>query len=173
MENNNYNPNNQNNQQPQYNQAPNQQYYQQPQYNQQNYQQPQYNQAPNQQYYQQPQYGMPAYVPQRSIVTCIILTIVTCGIYGIYWMYTLTEDLNAISRDPSAQSGGMVILLSLVTCGIYSLIWLYKQGDTIDRIKTARGIYSTNTGLIYLVLSLFGVGIVSYALMQDSINKLN
>ncbi len=168
MENNNYNPNNQNNyQQPQHQQAPNQQ----------NYQQPQYQQAPNQQYYQPPQYQQaPVYqnsfVPQRSIVTCIILSIVTCGIYGIYWMYTLAEDVKAMSGDPSAPSGGMVILLTLITCGIYGYIWMYKQGETLDRIKSSRGMYSTNSGIIYLVLSILGLGIVSYALMQDSINKL-
>ena len=64
----------------------------------------------------------------------------TCGIYGLYWLYTLTEDVNKLTGDPNATSGGIVILLSLVTCGIYSWYWLYKQGERLDQIKTARGI---------------------------------
>lgn len=33
-------------------------------------------------------------VPERNFVTFIILTIITCGIYGIYWWYTLITDVN-------------------------------------------------------------------------------
>ena len=102
----------------------------------------------------------------------IILTIVTCGLYAIYWMFTLTEDLNTLSGDTTAVSGPVTILLSLVTCGIYTYFWMYKQGETIDRLKTNRGMSSSYTGLVYLGLCFFGLGIVAYALMQDSINKL-
>jgi hypothetical protein len=92
--------------------------------------------------------------------------------HGKAIVYTLTEDVNALSGDPSATSGGMVILLSLVTCGIYTWIWLYKQGDVLDRIKASRGIPSSNSGLVYLLLAFFGLGIVSYGLMQNEINNL-
>ncbi|MHB8159701.1 MAG: DUF4234 domain-containing protein [Thermoleophilia bacterium] len=33
-------------------------------------------------------------VPERNFVTFLILSIVTCGIYGIYWLYTLINDPN-------------------------------------------------------------------------------
>jgi len=42
-------------------------------------------------------------VEQKSIALCIILSLITCGIYGLYWMYTLTEDVNAISGDTNAS----------------------------------------------------------------------
>ena len=36
----------------------------------------------------------------RSIPLCIILSIVTCGIYMLYWFVVLTDDLNyASGRD--------------------------------------------------------------------------
>ena len=59
----------------------------------------------------------------------------TCGIYGLYWLYTLTEDVNKLTGDPNATSGGIVILLSLVTCGIYSWYWLYKQANVWIRSR--------------------------------------
>ena len=43
-------------------------------------------------------------IQQRNIALCIILSIVTCGIYGWYWLYTMTEDTNRLSRDPGATS---------------------------------------------------------------------
>ena len=111
-------------------------------------------------------------VEQRSIVTYIILTIVTCGIFGIYWFVCLTNDVNTVSGDINGTSGGVAVLLSIVTCGIYGLYWAYKQGDKIDFAKRQRGVPSTNTGIMYLLLSVFGLGIVAYGMMQDELNRL-
>lgn len=112
-------------------------------------------------------------IQKRSIATCIILTIITCGIYGLYWFVVLADDTNRLLEDPQNQtSGGTALLLSIITCNIYGLYWMYKQGEKIDRIKTARGMYSSNSGILYLILSLVGFSIISYALMQDELNKL-
>ena len=110
--------------------------------------------------------------PERSLGMAILLTIVTCGIYGLYWMYTLTEDSNKISGDPNPTSGGMVILLGIITCGIYSLFWIYKRGEIIDRFNMQRGLPDGNNAIIYLLLAVFGFGIVSYALLQNELNKI-
>lgn len=110
-------------------------------------------------------------VQRREIAVCIILSLITCGFYSIYWFICLTDDTNYITGHQDT-SGGMAFLLSLITCRIYSLYWMYKQGEKLDNAKTAHGIPSSNSGILYLVLDVFGFGIVSYALMQDSINKL-
>lgn len=111
-------------------------------------------------------------IEKKNIALCIIFSIITCGIYGLYWIYTLTEDTKKLANNPEGTSGGMVILFSLITCGIYSLYWLYKQGDYIDRVKRERGIPSSNSGLIWMLLAIFGLSIISYALMQNEINDL-
>lgn len=108
---------------------------------------------------------------QRSIVVCILLTIVTCGIYSIYWMIKLNDELNATAGKPEATSGGLVFLFTLITCGIYGYYWYYKMGENVDAIKTSKGLMSNNSGIIYLVLGLLGLGIVNYCLMQDTLNK--
>ena len=33
-------------------------------------------------------------IERRNIAVCIVLTLVTCGIYGIYWIVCLTNDVN-------------------------------------------------------------------------------
>lgn len=124
-----------------------------------------------------PQYTPPTppvgYGPQKqNIALCIILSIVTCGIYMYYWLYRMTEDTKLLNNDPNATSGGMVVLLSLVTCGIYLYYWMYKQGESIDAAKNARGVASSNSGILYLILSLVGLSIVSLALMQNEINTM-
>ena len=111
-------------------------------------------------------------IPQRNIALCIIFSLITCGIYGLYWLYTMTEDTNRLSGNPNATSGGMVILFSLITCGIYLWYWMYKRGEILDQVKTARGLQSSNSGVLYLILSILGLSIVSYALIQNELNNL-
>jgi len=109
-------------------------------------------------------------VKERSVALSIVLTLVTCGIYAIYWFVVLTDDLNQLS-DPSNQynetSGIVSFLLTLITCGIYGLYWAYKQGEKIDRMKQS----NSSSGILYLILQFIGLGTVAYALMQNEINK--
>ena len=97
----------------------------------------------------------------------IPLAIITCGIYGIYWMIKLNDEVNYLSGETQATSGVVVFLLGIVTCGIYLFYWLYKMGERCDRIKGM----NSSSGILYLILGLFGLSIVSYCLMQDTINK--
>src|SRR5947209_2762691 len=66
--------------------------------------------------------GVQGFIGQeRSIGMCILLTLVTCGIYGIVWMYQIGTDLkNVLGRDE--PNPGLDIILSLVTCGIWGLV---------------------------------------------------
>jgi hypothetical protein len=43
---------------------------------------------------------------------------------------------------------------------------MYKMGERLDRVTG-----KSNTGIMYIILSLVGLGIVSYSLMQDTLNK--
>ena len=109
---------------------------------------------------------------KKNIVACIILTFVTCGFYGIYWLYCMISDINTISGDPDSMSPIVVILLSFVTCGIYLLFWVYKAGALLDQKAVESGRASESRAMIYLILTLFFLGIVTCVLMQDSINTI-
>ena len=106
-------------------------------------------------------------VTKRNIVVAILLSFVTCGIYSIYWFIKLTDEVNALTRTENGTSGGVAFLLTLVTCGIYGYIWAYKMGDKLDKFEAT----SSSRGIIYLILCFFGLGIVTYALIQDTLNK--
>lgn len=110
-------------------------------------------------------------IEQRNIAVCIILSLVTCGIYGIYWIYKLNDEINEVSGR-NGTSGGMVILFSLITCGIYAIYWYYQMGAAIDELRARRNYPSSSCAILYLVLSLFGLSIVSLALMQNELNMV-
>ena len=109
-------------------------------------------------------------VQERNIALCIILSLVTCGIYGLYWFVCLTEDTNAAANE-EGTSGVLALVLTIVTCGIFGLYWAYKRGELLDKAKVNRGMPASNGGVLYLILYIFG-GIIAYALIQNELNKL-
>lgn len=111
-------------------------------------------------------------VQKREIVTCILLSLLTCGIYGIIWFIHLTDDVSKVNGDTNATSGGLAFLLTLLTCGIYSHFWAYQMGQKLYSAKTKAGMSATDNSVLYLVLNLFGLGIVNYCLIQNELNEM-
>lgn len=111
--------------------------------------------------------GSTSGITPRSILLAIVFSYLTCGIYMFYWIYKLNEEINQISGEPGT-SGGLVILLGIVTCDIYNFYWSYKMGEKCDHIK---GDNDGISHILYMVLTICGLGIVSLALMQDTVNK--
>lgn len=103
---------------------------------------------------------------RREIALSIVLTIITCGIYGLYWIAKVQDDSLEISKE-EGTSGGMVVLLSIITCGIYFLFWMYNLGKRIDKIAENP---DGSSNIIYLILTICGLGIVSLCLAQNELN---
>lgn len=109
---------------------------------------------------------------ERNIATAIILSIVTCGIYAIYWFIVMTDEVKAAAKDTQIASGGVAFLLTLVTCGIYGIYWAYKMGELTAKAQADRGLPVKNNSVLYLVLELIGFGIIVYALVQSDLNQM-
>ena len=111
-------------------------------------------------------------ITKRDIAVAVILSIVTCGIYGLYWFVVLSEDVNTLTDDHST-SGATALILSIVTCGIFGIYWIYKLGKRVIDYERAHGEENVDESIIvlYVVLQVFGWGIVTYALLQDKLNK--
>lgn len=64
----------------------------------------------------------------RSIGMYILLSIVTLGIYNLYFVYAIAQDMNIVCEGDGEKTEGLLvfILLGMVTCGIYTWIWYYK-----------------------------------------------
>ncbi|MGI9515872.1 MAG: DUF4234 domain-containing protein [Pirellulaceae bacterium] len=107
-----------------------------------------------------------------NIAVGIILTIITCGIYGLFWQYKQMAALNDFLGHKEYDFW-MWFLLSIITCGIFAMYYEYKMADSINQVKQGRGRHADpNLPLICLFLSIFGLGIVSLAIQQNEINLL-
>lgn len=99
-----------------------------------------------------------------------MLSIITGGIYAIYWMYLLVKNVRALKQDNSSCTGEMLCLLFVP---FYALYWWYTRGNDVKSLLDARDYHISSTGTLYLVLSIFGLGIVAMAIMQNDFNALS
>lgn len=109
---------------------------------------------------------------QINIPLAIIFTILTCGLYSIYWQYMLVEELNQKSGSEKF-SPGTVILLTIITCGIYMIYWFYNVGKTLEYIPQKGNFKPEDKSTIFLLLSIFGLSIVGFAILQNDLNSMN
>lgn len=110
-------------------------------------------------------------INKRNVVTSILLSIITCGIYAIYWFITMTDDVSRANDNPDF-SGVKAFLFTIITCGIYSIYWYYKMGKELYEAGQKHNVDISDNSVVYLILGIFGLGIVAYCLIQTDLNKL-
>lgn len=108
-------------------------------------------------------------INKRNIGVCILLSIITFGIYGIYWTYLLVKNTRSIQKNTDSCTGEM---LCLILVPFYSLYWWYTRGEKVKIEFSEHNYNTTGNGVVYLVLAIFGLSIVSMAIMQNDFNSL-
>lgn len=111
-------------------------------------------------------------LPERNIVVCILLSLITCGIYSIYWFIVMTDESNMVSDDQTT-SGGMAFLFTIITCGIYFYYWNYKMGQKLHQAGQKYNKPIGDNSIVYLLLSIFGLGIINYCIIQSDLNRFS
>ena len=114
----------------------------------------------------------------RSLVTVILLSIITCGIYGIIFWWGYINDLNTACGNDGQESPNYIvlILLSIITCSIYYYYWLYKQANRIQATAQAYGIPCQENGttiLLWEIVGMFVCGIGALIGTHIMIKNLN
>jgi len=125
---------------------------------------------------QEPYRPQPFDEPQRarriSIPVYLLLTLVTLGLWNLYWNYRQMRECNHL-LGRREFSWPVWFLLSLLTCGLYHLYYQYKMGAAIVEIERARGmIVNEDLALLSLLAALFGVGVVADCIHQHELNKI-
>jgi hypothetical protein len=101
-------------------------------------------------------------VKKRGLVGVILLSMITGGIYGLYWYYKLAQDVNSICDGDGKKTGGLLklILLGLITFGIYDFVWLYKLGNRLQDNAKKYGLSFKESGGTVLLWLIFGSFII-------------
>ncbi len=107
----------------------------------------------------------------RSIALGIIFSLLTCGIYSLYWQYKQMVTLNAWLGRTNYRFW-LWFFLSILTCGIFGIYYEYKMAAGINEVQANNGLLVSNyLPVTCVIIAIFGVGIASLAIQQWEINK--
>lgn len=107
-----------------------------------------------------------------NIVTDIILSIITCGIYALFWQ---ARQIRALNYLLGVEKYNFLkwLLLSIITFGIYNFYHEYLMAQSINELQQKFGKpISAGLPVLSVVLTFFGWGIVTDAIQQSEINKI-
>ena len=105
-------------------------------------------------------------IKERNIVSCILLSLITCGLYGIYWAIMLAKEGVSV-KDPE-DSGLLEILLML----FIPFVGLFLVEKKLSEGCASRGIAHSDNSILYLILGLLGLGIVGFCMLQNDLNHI-
>jgi hypothetical protein len=105
----------------------------------------------------------------RSPAEVIIFSIITCGIYHLYWIYKSAEEMKNYLNTTNSPGTELVLC---IFCFPYQYYWFYKQGKNLAEASKRAGLPSEDNSILYLVLVILGLGIVNAAIMQSNANKI-
>ena len=106
-------------------------------------------------------------IKERNIVVSILLTIVTCGIYGIYWVIMMAREAVSVKDASDSAILEIVLMLFLPFLGFFMTEKKFAEGCA------AKGIEHSDNSILYLILCFLGpLAWANFYLMQTDLNKL-
>lgn len=107
---------------------------------------------------------------KRDGLVSTIFSVITCGIYGIYFWYCYGEDVNELCAEDGKHTPNYIVawLLSLITCGIYGIYWTYNLASRLD---TAQSKYQVNVESPVFFTLFMNIPVLGYLYACDIMNK--
>ena len=100
------------------------------------------------------------------------LSLITLGIYALYWYWAVNDEARRYLRDESIRP---VVALLAISLGwvliVPPFISAYHTGQRIERMQNSAGLVSTMNPVIFLVLWIF-INIIVYWYGQSEQNKI-
>lgn len=107
-----------------------------------------------------------------SIPKYLIFTILTIGIFNLYWNYRQMKACNDL-LDEKEFSFLLWILLSIITFGLYHIYYQFKMGRSIVEIQKQLKMPPFDIlPIISILVTVVGLSIVVDCIHQNEINKI-
>ena len=107
-----------------------------------------------------------------NVAVHLILTIVTCGLFNLYWNYKQMQACNHM-LGRQEFSFGLWFLLTIITCGIYHVFYQYKMGMAIVELQRSRNRHVFGElPILSVIVTVMALSIIVDAIHQLEINKI-
>ncbi|MBR6514976.1 MAG: DUF4234 domain-containing protein [Clostridia bacterium] len=104
-------------------------------------------------------------IKERNIVTSVILSLVTCGIYGFYWAYCMAKEAVSVNDENDGAILEAILCMFLPFVGFFLTEKKFAQGCA------DKGIEHKDNTILYIILGIV-FPIANYCLLQNDLNKL-
>lgn len=114
----------------------------------------------------------------RSLIKYILLTILTLGIYSLFFWHKYVQDVNTLCSNDGKNTNGILlkILFSILTLGIYGLVWQCgmqnRLRDQAGRLETGP-LKSGGSVVLWKTLGLLLIGIGPFVGLYIQISSMN
>lgn len=109
-------------------------------------------------------------ITKRSPITVLILSLVTCGIYTIYWAYVTADELQRASGRQ--QFSPVLILVLTIFFPMIGLILLAIEANgCLNAIRAMRQMPPADNTMLWVIIALL-VSIADVPLIQNEINNV-
>ena len=116
-------------------------------------------------------------VKVRGPVWVAVWSLVTFGIYGIYWFYVTVKDLSEYGKAKGYDLGQnpmmslLAVLVGWVLLFIPPIIAIYRFVKRTQQAQRIGGSSEQLNGWLYLIMCLVGLSFVAYGYQQSELNK--
>lgn len=106
--------------------------------------------------------------PKESILVNIGLWVLSGSIFGLIWRYLI---LSSVDKFNTLKNKNLHYIISILVLPYYGVL-SYKVNKRIVNELRSKGVNCVDLSVLYLILGLFGLGVVSSIIMQNHLNKL-
>lgn len=101
-------------------------------------------------------------IKRRNMGAQVLLFIITCGIYGVYWFYQTTIEMKNLAKDPEINAGLWTVLLFLPPLAFYSH---FKYAELFEDISDDH----LNQWILFILWIVFCPAV--WFIVQTDLNK--
>lgn len=118
----------------------------------------------------------PRAITERNSAVVVLLSMVTCGVYYLLWLYWTDSELKEALADDEIKPG-QDVLLTLVTCFLWSIYVEYRNAQKVHRALTSRDPHAKNQSEMVLIMNVAALFVgatwlVATYILQEEFNKL-
>ena len=107
---------------------------------------------------------------KRGVATVVVFSILTCGIYAVWWTYVTCQALQQQGKKTSIPVI-LTTLMMLFFSSVGGLLLGMDADDNINAIKEMHGMPKADNKILWMLLGFF-IPVVTIALVQSEINSM-
>jgi hypothetical protein len=94
----------------------------------------------------------------RSPIVVLVLSLFTCGIYSIWYLFFAVPDEINQGLGREEFSSMKELGLSIVTCGLWTFWYMWRICEALVELQKAWGVEPEMDAAIIFILALLGIG---------------